>query len=237
MHDAAGRFAQGGLDHGDDRVTIVAPGFATRSVEHVRLAAGATVDLGDIALERGRGVEGRVADERGAAVAGATVTVYQERGAEVTEDGLRGMLAGTRTVRTDRDGRYRVEGLAPAARPWRIEAAHAAHGAPVDRALAIDDGVVDLVIPRAGAIDGSVTRATHTDVGAIVQATPVSDAASHYEAELDAVGGFRFAQLPPGAYALQMKSDPGGAGSRATVVAGARVAVTLTMPDAVSLSR
>jgi hypothetical protein len=97
--------------------------------------------------------------------------------------------------------------------------------------------VVDLVIPRAGAIDGSVTRVTHADAGAVVQATPVSDAASHYEAELDAVGGFRFAQLPPGAYELQVKGDPGSVGTRAIVVEGARAAVTLAMPDAVSRSR
>jgi protocatechuate 3,4-dioxygenase beta subunit len=228
IHDAEGRFVVPGLDRGEDRVTIVAPGFVPRTVEHVELAAGATSALGDIALDRGRAIAGRIVDDHGAPVAGATVTVYEKRERSSTDDGFLGMLAGTRSVRTGRGGRYRLEGIPPTQTAWRIEATHASGRASVDRALAIDETEVDLAVVPTGGILGSLAQAARSSSETLVIARSVSDPASYHQAEIHATGAFRFDHLPPGEYELDAPEPAGVPYGRATVVAGARVRVVLT---------
>lgn len=231
-----GRFMVRGLDAGRDRVTIVAPGFASRTIEAVELAAGATTDLGDLALGRGRAISGRVADESGVPVAGAAVTVYVTRPRMPSDDGWRDMLVGARTVRTGRGGHYHLEGLPPGTTALRIEASHASGRASSDRALAPGESVVDLQVVPTGEIRGAITgRRVAADT--LVVATRVSDPASQYLAEVHVLGAFRFERLPPGDYALSVRDDPAIPAVRACVADGIRTRVVLARPGATPPSR
>ncbi|HZJ71717.1 MAG TPA: carboxypeptidase regulatory-like domain-containing protein, partial [Planctomycetota bacterium] len=82
-----GRFQLGSLWPGDMQCTIEAAGFVPLG-RKLTLVAGQTVDAGDIVLDRGGAIAGRVLDAQGAPVAGATV---KGRSSQVD---LTGMLQG-----------------------------------------------------------------------------------------------------------------------------------------------
>lgn len=101
LTDADGIFLLEGLDPGSCRAVIRAPGFAGWRRDGVEPdQAGA--DLGDIELDHGMTVVGRVLDRSGNPQAGVTV--------EVTEDAAYAYFAEA-TARSDHDGWFRVETL------------------------------------------------------------------------------------------------------------------------------
>jgi len=99
--DADGIFLLEGLDPGSCRAVIRAPGFAGWRRDGVE-PDEAGGDLGDIELDHGMTVVGRVLDRSNRPQAGISV--------EITEDAAYAYIAET-TVRTDHDGWFRVETL------------------------------------------------------------------------------------------------------------------------------
>jgi len=101
LTDADGIFLLEGLDPGSCRAVVRAPGFAGWRRDGVEPdETGA--DLGDIELDHGTTVVGRVLDRSGRPQAGVTV--------EVTEDAAYAYFAEA-AVRSDHDGWFRVEAL------------------------------------------------------------------------------------------------------------------------------
>ena len=101
LTDADGLFLLEGLDEGSCRAVIRAPGFADWRRDDVEPdEAGA--DLGDIELDHGMAVVGRVLDRSNRPQAGVTV--------EITEDAAYAYFAEA-SVRTDHDGWFRADTL------------------------------------------------------------------------------------------------------------------------------
>ena len=101
LTDADGVFLLEGLDPGSCRAVIRAPGFAPWRRDGVE-PDQAGVDLGDIELDLGLTIVGRVLDRSDRPQAGVSV--------EITENAAYAYFAET-TVRTDHDGWFRAEML------------------------------------------------------------------------------------------------------------------------------
>jgi len=99
--DADGIFLLEGLDPGRCRAVIRAPGFADWRRDGVE-PDDAGADLGDIELDHGMTVVGRVIDRSNRPQAGVSV--------EITEDAAYAYVAEA-NVRTDHDGWFRAESL------------------------------------------------------------------------------------------------------------------------------
>lgn len=115
--DAEGRFSLGEpLAPGPLRLAVRADGHAPRYFEGWHLSAEGLHEVGDLVLEPGVTLAGRVIDRGGAGVAGVSLLQTIERGVgghTVNVPG-RGVLLGV----TGEDGTFRVSGLAPG--PWRL---------------------------------------------------------------------------------------------------------------------
>ncbi len=101
LSDADGLFLLEGLDPGQCRALIRAPGFAGWRRDGVE-PDEAAADLGDIELDQGMTITGRVLDRSSRPQAGVTV--------EITEDAAYAYFAED-TTRTDHDGWFRVATL------------------------------------------------------------------------------------------------------------------------------
>lgn len=112
LTDADGLFLLEGLDPGSCRAIVSAPGFATwrrDGIDPDELG----LDIGDVELDAGMTIVGRVSDRGERPITGAVV--------EITEAAAYAYFAET-TVRTDHDGYFRAERL-PVGR-WTVTARH-----------------------------------------------------------------------------------------------------------------
>lgn len=223
-----GRFSVAHLPPGQWSIAIVGPIFQ-RMIIDLDVPEGRTLDLGDIAVERGRSISGRVRDERGAPVAGALVTVSTER--EPNRDGLLGPATiGMRTARSDADGNYRVDGIDPGGDDLRIGAtAHdgIAAAVPVESAAT----TIDLTVQRTGAITGEVPNERGQS-----QVVATSTGGAVYRASTDPDHEFVLDPLPPGDYRVELRGDTVTAPVEVTVTAGVAAHVRLDPPAPVHLT-
>ncbi len=83
---------------------------------------GESVDLGDIVLEPGLSIEGRVVDDHGRPVAGATISTSTEFEFSPFSRETDGLELSAITTQTDEGGRFRLEGLSPG---WVLVVANA----------------------------------------------------------------------------------------------------------------
>src|SRR5262249_51107294 len=94
-----------------------------------------------------------------------------------------------------------------------------------DRELAANDSYVELVVARAGGIDGWISNMEAPQSRAI--ATSVADRRAIYRAEIDSAGTFHFDALPAGDYDVHVRGHNAIATARVTVVAGAHIPLVL----------
>jgi hypothetical protein len=135
-----GRFRLGPLPPGRYRLVARAPGFLLRAPIGVALSADAVTSPQRLELVRGAAIEGRVADARGASIAGARIwcggsgpgandlTVIYDALPLAAEAAALGAGAGhamgaAHTARTDARGAFRVDDLLPG--PTHLEIARA----------------------------------------------------------------------------------------------------------------
>jgi protocatechuate 3,4-dioxygenase beta subunit len=238
---ADGRFSLGPLAPGTVRLAARAPGYLLRDTPTVSLVAGQPAPATRLELVRGASVSGRVADARGAAVAGAEVrcvgagtddlvVLYEPLplAAEAAALGGTGRaLAGARATRTDARGVFVIDGLLPGrvhlevARvplvPLRTGDWNLTPGQRLDAGvLTLRDGLL---------LSGRVVDEGRAPVaGARVTTTP----ATGLFAEADASGAFQLA-LPPGDYAVTAAGRDGGAASANVRLAAGATPPTLTL--------
>src|SRR5207244_2759223 len=86
---------------GPQSLEVDAPGYAPRRVEVAAVGAGETLDLGDIALEIGLAIRGRVRDAAGRPVEEAQLWTFSPETMQ------------NFTARTGHDGGYTLAGLPP----------------------------------------------------------------------------------------------------------------------------
>ncbi len=157
-----GRFRLEAIPSGAHVVGVVAPGYASKRVDvHVRPGAR-EVDLGDVELETGLTIRGRVRDRAGP-IAGATVFARAPRP----------MPMKRYDAVTEADGTFVVAGLEPGA--YRLTA-QAAGYAGAEKPAEAGPERVEIVLTPGGAIAGSVVDDAGHAVGVFqANANPVRD--------------------------------------------------------------
>jgi protocatechuate 3,4-dioxygenase beta subunit len=160
-HTADGRFTQK-VAAGRYVVVVAGDGFATKELEGIELADGATVDVGVIAVERGGVVRGRVVDAAGAPVAGALVRsgVHMMLIDDASDEPGSAAARGLRRTRSGADGRFTLTAINPAERDLAVEAEHPAHGRSRRVPVTAATRDVELVLAATGALAGTVVGAT-----------------------------------------------------------------------------
>jgi hypothetical protein len=204
-----GSFALGPLPLGSLAVAASAPRFATRRVDADVAARGRTVDLGDIVLDAGLAIRGRVHDREGNGIAGAEVSAARH-GSGTPSEG---------EAVSEADGGFVVGGLEAGSHDvWAR-----APGYALGEATAASGGdPVDVVLEPGGEIAGRVVDA---------DGSPVEDAQLSAEDESRPPGPGRFASgrsdegdgrfllrdVAAGKYALQVRAGSRGEAALADV--------------------
>lgn len=116
--DAEGRFELAGLSPGSARVNASASGYAPLRKTGVGVPKSGKVDLGELTMDLGVVLEGRVVDSRGVGVAGAQIRRGNDDGMFYFDAGLDGSTRVPPLAVTGADGSFRVEPLASG--PWRL---------------------------------------------------------------------------------------------------------------------
>jgi protocatechuate 3,4-dioxygenase beta subunit len=224
-----GRFSETHLQPGTWSVQIVGPAFVRKTIGDVRVTEGQVTDLGDITVERGRSLSGRVRDERGLPVAGALVTLG--KGHDPNDDATLSQLSrGARTARSDADGNYRIDGIEP------DDGGELMIGATDDRGIAAAQRVeptastIDLVIERTGAIAGVVANARGQ-----ITVFAISARGASYDATPDPDHEFVLDRLPPGDYTVRLEGTTLATPVHVMVTGGATTRVDFELGAAVHL--
>lgn len=199
---ADGTFALGPLPLGALGIAVSAPRYAARHVEASVPAVGRAVDLGDVALDSGLAIRGRVRDREGAGIEGALVRAV----------GRQGGVEGEAEAMSGPEGRFDLSGLRPgrhrvsASTPGRAETSVPAEagGEPIE-----------IVLELVGEIVGRVVDADGTPVeGAEILAEDRSESAgplSYAVGRADEGGGrFLLSNVAPGTYRLDVQAQGQG---------------------------
>ncbi len=204
--DDDGRFAFDDVEPGELQLSASAPGYATGEWTGLEAAPGEDLDL-ELALEPGASVRGTVFAPDAEALAGVRVR-YES--------------AGSRSlVRTDGEGRFRIEGAAVA--QLTLVAEHERYGRAVREVdLAAGENLVDLRFERGLEARGAVVDETGAGVeGAVVRWMKKGDYMSLRRQASKAGGSFRFEGVAAGTYTLRAtKEGYAGTPERVTVEVG-----------------
>jgi protocatechuate 3,4-dioxygenase beta subunit len=239
-----GRFTLERVRAGTWNVFVGAPDIARKQVMAVKLVADQVTDLGDIDVDGGLRITGRVTDGT-RPIAGATVKIAMSGMSGFTiKDAATGemlskptpeseSLAGRKSVTTDANGRYTIDGVLPdigSRRMW-IEASHPKQGAAVRTQLPDDDATIDFVLGATGALDGRISVEASQQVNA--RARRIDGLERGTSGRTDAEGRFHFEGLQPGDYEVLVMGPPGlpiWQPVRIKVVANQRASVTFASP-------
>jgi protocatechuate 3,4-dioxygenase beta subunit len=164
---ADGRFRVEMLPAGGHVLGVTAPGYASKRVEANVPPGGRDVDLGDVELETGLAIRGRVRDGTGRPIAAANISGYQARS-----------MAAPYPVQSisEADGSFVLAGLQPGS--YRVNATAPGY-AGADRPLEAGAEKVELVLSPAGSISGAVVD----DAGRPVEAFRVNASPARREAD------------------------------------------------------
>jgi hypothetical protein len=220
VRSSDGRFTVRAVDPGTWGVVLIGPGTARKTITDIKVEAGKVTDLGDIAMERGQRVSGRVLDSAGHPVSGATVTIGRPRVTSNTT--MQQWFGGTFETTSDASGAYLFEGIAPlpgGRRKDYIVASHERLGVSSPTELPDGDAAVDLILSPAGGVDGLIEGSR--DRNGLVLARRTNDVRAVAWAHVNAAAEFRFDALPPGDYTLSLGALPGQVGASTTVTVNA----------------
>ena len=228
--DGAGRFRAGPFAPGEYRLIPARAGYVPARSVTARLDAAAPASGQRLELVRGVMLTGRVVDDGGAAVAGATVRCLAPgiddlvvlfdalplaAEAAALPSGTGRALGATRSVRTDAagrfeiddllPGRYRLEASRPAAIPMRTGELALAPGERRDAGtLALQQGISvggRVVDEQGAAVAGAHVAVRRRTPASAAGRGPTADADVGLYAVTDGAGRFGLA-LAPGPYAL-----------------------------------
>ena len=209
--DADGRFVLDAVPVGDHALGANAPGQAPKRVEFSVVATHRQVDLGDVRMETGLTIRGRVRTRSGEAVADASVQAYSMSG--------RSSIA-PRTS-TDADGAFVLAGLEP--ETYRVSAFVRGQGA-VSAEVEPASEPVELVLDPGGTIVGRVVDDRGRPVDAfrvvarsVVQGQPLSF--SPFETD---DGRFELPNVEAGSYVVSVEANEHGSATVPARVVGSR---------------
>ncbi|HUL77712.1 MAG TPA: carboxypeptidase regulatory-like domain-containing protein [Vicinamibacteria bacterium] len=146
---ADGTFALGPLPLGTLGIGVSAPGHAPKRVEAGVPARGRTVDLGDVALDAGLAIRGRVRSREGGGIEGATVRAMGEEPGGASEAEGTSLAEGRFELGGLRAGRHHLSATAPGYAAAKVTAE--AGGEPVDLVMDAAGGIAGRVADESGA--------------------------------------------------------------------------------------
>lgn len=219
-----GRFTLKDAAPGKVAVAIVGPTFARKVIRSVVVRSGEVTDLGEIAVERGEVIRGRVVDERGGAIAGATVTLVTR--SAYSRGSLERLMQGEVYATSDPTGAYELVGVPAATDERSIKSTHPTRGTSLPTTLPAGQSVTDLVLHATGTISGFV--ATREGIFAVAQL--VDEERSRFYADIDSSGHFSFSGLVPGTYEVDVHARASYPSVKVEVTAGATATISLETP-------
>lgn len=200
--DAEGRFLLSPVPAGTFLLEVQREGSAGRLLQGLEPVEGDVLELGEIVLEPGVAVAGRVVDDRGEPVAGAEVTARMPTG----QGGGR-WLVGRRVVQmvTGEEGRFRMEDLHAGTRytlvaavgPYRRNELERVEAPAEDLQLVLPAGVV----VHGEVVDGAGAPLPGAEVGLVIEQEATQDrgrSARSLHHRADPRGRFRLEHIPPG---------------------------------------
>lgn len=215
--------AKGAAPHPPLRLWVTAANAPTTVVARV-VGADESADVGDIDLEPGQELSGRVVDVRGAPVEGARVWLDRRRDRK-SQDGDWPVAV----TRTDAKGAFRFRNAQPDSN--RVTAVAPGRGIATRAGLSAGALSSPLVLAPGGSLDVSVKRAgtRAAAAGALVRVEGPGAAARWIET--DALGRARLEGVPAGGGLRVVALAPDGAAA-ATATAGAPLTLVLAPPGA-----
>jgi len=219
-----GAFHQSHLRPGSYSIAIVGS-FERKVIQNVEVTEGGVTQLGDITVDPGKVIRGVVRDESGAPIAGAHVAIAS-RASFIDSDSLDGKAEGTQTTRSDGAGNFEIAGIAGIEGEQLTIQATRDHDMSVPREIAAEVQQVEVVIRRAGSLDGTIVNFRgSTQVWAVEVATDTM-----ISAKTDQVGGFHFERLLPGDYRVELYGGTTAQPQLVHIEGGATVTVSFEMP-------
>lgn len=188
---ADGRFTLRPEAHGAVRIAVRASGFAPFDAE--KAIAGANADLGDLKLERGAILRGRVVDASARPVADAQLRLARTEGALFV--GRAGGNASNVLAKTDRNGAFEIDRLAVG--PWSLSISSDEHPDKVESGETDRPGQIvanlQFTLDEGYAIEGRLIGAPSETLAQLsVRALPRNPAG---ESSLSAFAGARTAKV------------------------------------------
>jgi protocatechuate 3,4-dioxygenase beta subunit len=194
MSDARGAFSRAIEETGTQELTFDAPGMAQTS-RAVKVQEGVDLEVGEVRMEPGRRIEGRVVDaETGAPVAEAQL-LFREQ-----SSGEDGKPSGSRILFTREDGLFTLPHVE--ARPMELRVNHTEYRTAQ---VALGSGNVSATVrlERGATVQVSVQDAGGQPVDADVQL--VRDGDTSWESIMVLKGVGRRRGLEPGTYLAQVR--------------------------------
>ncbi len=206
---ADGGFVFEAIEPGRVKLTASPAGWQEATLD-LAVPEGGHLEGVELVLLQAASVAGQVLGPDGSPAVGAEIGRHEPAPPGVTVR-LRAPLA-----RTDGDGRYRIEGLAPA--PLALEATHPASGRAVaDLAAEPGENRLDFQLAGGRALAGHVVDSAAAPVaGAAVRLRSGAASWTFPQVLTGSDGGFRFEGLEPGDYALDA-AKPGAGKTREPV--------------------
>lgn len=197
-----GSFRITAVPPGSYTAVFEAPGFAARRKD-VTVGDAGDVDLGVIELYRGAVVAGTVRDDDGAPVRGALV---RKRRGPMADNPFLAMFNGdTGSMRTDTEGRFRLESMPPG----RVQLIASAEGYATGRSERIEltpgqqvDGL-DISLDHGGTIEGRLLTGPGESPGDFMVLAQNQRSQVSIGADLAPDGTFVVRNLDPGTYIAQ----------------------------------
>jgi hypothetical protein len=195
---ADGRFVLEHLPPGVFPVAVSGSGFASRALGEVKLEADRTKDLGEILVDRGRRVVGRVVDADGRPVEAALVvfgTSLGGDGSRLYSPDLMDEDVNLRLARSDGDGRFELAGIG--AETGVVSAEHERFGRsqPAKVPAGSEDARVELKLQTMGSLEGLV-RLNGTPAGGCQITLGVNGSGHHLVGSTGPDGTYLFARVP-----------------------------------------
>jgi len=189
----AGRFSVVGLEPGDYRVELRAPGLVPVTDLRVTLEDGERLESLEVTLDTGLSIGGTVDDDRGA-VGNAEITVVDEQNRQ--------------SVQSDKLGRFTVSGLLPGTYDLTVNSReHSRHVVSVRLEDSRDD--LEVLLSPLGRIVGQIEGAEQGTVFAVLDDQDLEDVDGTRWVAGEVLSGDRFeiVGLPEGAYHLVFVAD------------------------------
>ncbi len=173
-----GRFRLEELRPGSHGLKVQADGYAVKRLDKLKVVAGETLELGDLKLEPGRRISGRVVDGEGKPVAGVRIQASRypslpPGSGESGEESVMALQMGIRVATSDGRGAFELTGIP--ADEEQFLSAHIAGASSASAQVAAGAGdppPVTLTLNRFGSVEGVVTKNGKPVKGAIILIMP-----------------------------------------------------------------